>query len=211
MRSRIVLALVARRGAGLWGRPGSALASRAHHCYACGLDQPRGLLDSGGVFVSHARPSVDPLQHSSAIASRGSRVRGAATIGVFLVPWFLATAAAQLLRRLVQHSWLHAFSRGAGPAVVALLVVGARGVTRATYTGRRTVSLRWRLWRWVFGARSTRLQSLQAVRWSGRRAHCLPAVMGRSPVRRPSLGAALLQEIANVRDVSWGLEPVESV
>ena len=62
-------------------------------------------------------------------------MRGAATIGVFLVPWFLATAAAQLLRRLVQHAWLHAFSRGAGPAVVALLVVGARGVIRATYTG----------------------------------------------------------------------------
>jgi chromate transporter len=60
---------------------------------------------------------------------------GAATIGVFLVPWFLATAAAHLLRHLVQHAWLRAFGRGAGPAVVALLVVSAIGVTRATYSG----------------------------------------------------------------------------
>lgn len=70
----------------------------------------------------------------------GYRVAGlagaiAATVGVFLVPWFLATAAAQLLRRLVQHPWLRAFGRGAGPAVVALLVVSAVGVARATYTG----------------------------------------------------------------------------
>jgi chromate transporter len=60
---------------------------------------------------------------------------GAATIGVFLVPWFLATAAAQLLHDLVQHAWVRAFGHGAGPAVVALLVVSAFDVTRATYTG----------------------------------------------------------------------------
>ena len=70
----------------------------------------------------------------------GYRVAGlagavAATLGVFLVPWFLATAAAHLLRRFVQHPRLRAFGRGAGPAVVALLVVSAVGIVRATFTG----------------------------------------------------------------------------
>lgn len=65
----------------------------------------------------------------------GYRVAGiggavAATLGVFLVPWFLATAAAHLLRRAVQHPWLRGFGRGAGPAVTALLVVSALSVTR---------------------------------------------------------------------------------
>lgn len=70
----------------------------------------------------------------------GFRVAGllgaaAATLGVFLIPWFLATAAAQVLRRFVQHPWLRGFGRGAGPAVVALLVVSAVGIVRDTYTG----------------------------------------------------------------------------
>jgi chromate transporter len=70
----------------------------------------------------------------------GYRVSGlagavAATVGVFFVPWFLATAAAHLLRHVVQHPWLRAFGRGAAPAVVALLVVSAVDLTRATYTG----------------------------------------------------------------------------
>lgn len=70
----------------------------------------------------------------------GYRVAGlagavAATVGVFLVPWCLATAAAQVLRRFVQHPHLRGFGRGAGPAVVALLVVSAVGIVRATSTG----------------------------------------------------------------------------
>jgi len=138
-------------------------------------------------------------------------VRGAATIGVFLVPWFLATAAAQLLRRLVQHAWLHAFSRGAGPAVVALLVVGARGVTRATYTGPlygfiALAALALGLWRKIHPF---------AILAGGALVGATSALFagGDGPLSSSSLiaGAALLQEIASVRDVSWGLEPVESV
>jgi len=76
----------------------------------------------------------------------GYRVAGlagalAATVGVFLVPWLLATAAAQLLSHFVQHPWLRAFGRGAGPAVVALLVVSAFGVARATYTSPLYVAI----------------------------------------------------------------------
>jgi chromate transporter len=54
-----------------------------------------------------------------------------ASAGAFLVPWFLATAAAQLLRRVSQSPWLRGFGRGAGPAVVGLLVVTALDVGKA--------------------------------------------------------------------------------
>jgi chromate transporter len=58
----------------------------------------------------------------------GYRVDGlagamAATLGVFLVPWLLATLAAQALQRMVQHPLLRGFGRGAAPAVVGLLGV----------------------------------------------------------------------------------------
>jgi chromate transporter len=55
----------------------------------------------------------------------------AATLGAFLVPWFLATAAAHLLRRVSQSPWLRGFGRGAGPAVVGLLLLTAVDVGKA--------------------------------------------------------------------------------
>jgi chromate transporter len=49
----------------------------------------------------------------------------AATVGIFLMPWALAAAAAHLLRPWMQHPLLYHFGRGAAPAVVGLLVVTA--------------------------------------------------------------------------------------
>lgn len=49
----------------------------------------------------------------------------AATLGVFLMPWLLAAAAARQLQRFLQHPWLRGFGRGAGAAVVGLLGVTA--------------------------------------------------------------------------------------
>jgi len=54
----------------------------------------------------------------------------AATVGVFLMPWVLAAAAAQQLQRVLQHPWLQAFGRGAAPAVVGLLGVTALHLAR---------------------------------------------------------------------------------
>ena len=58
----------------------------------------------------------------------------AATIGVFLMPWALAAAAAQLLRRYMQHPRLAGFGRGAAPAVVGLLGVTALSIARQSLT-----------------------------------------------------------------------------
>ena len=66
------------------------------------------------------------------IGYRADGVLGAvaATVGVFLLPWFLATSAAQLLRRALQNPRLRAFGRGAAPATVGLLGVAALGLAR---------------------------------------------------------------------------------
>lgn len=58
----------------------------------------------------------------------------AASVGVFLLPWILATLAAQQLRRFMQHPWLQGFGRGAGPAVIGLLGVTALGVAQSAFT-----------------------------------------------------------------------------
>jgi chromate transporter len=58
----------------------------------------------------------------------------AATIGVFLMPWFLAAAAAQQLQRFMQHPRLAGFGRGAAPAVVGLLGVTALHLARYSMT-----------------------------------------------------------------------------
>jgi chromate transporter len=58
----------------------------------------------------------------------------AATLGIFLMPWALAAAAAHLLRRWVQHPLLQNFGRGAAPAVVGLLVVTALHLARPAFT-----------------------------------------------------------------------------
>lgn len=74
----------------------------------------------------------------------GYRVAGlagglAAAFGVFLIPWFLATGAARVLRSATQRPWVRAFGRGAAPAVVALLVVSAFDIARASFVGWPTV------------------------------------------------------------------------
>jgi chromate transporter len=58
----------------------------------------------------------------------------AATVGVFLMPWFLAAAAAQQLRRFMQHPRLAGFGRGAAPAVVGLLGVTALSLAKQSFT-----------------------------------------------------------------------------
>lgn len=58
---------------------------------------------------------------------------GAATLGIFLMPWALAAAAAQQLQRFMQHPWLQHFGRGAAPAVVGLLVVTALHLARSAF------------------------------------------------------------------------------
>ena len=76
----------------------------------------------------------------------------AATLGIFLMPWALAAAAAQLLRRWMQHPWLQNFGRGAAPAVVGLLVVTALSLARPSfssgwpYAGIAGVALALALW-----------------------------------------------------------------
>jgi chromate transporter len=68
----------------------------------------------------------------------GYRVAGlmgalSATLGVFLMPWVLAAAAAQQLQRFMQHPWLRSFGLGAAPAVVGLLVVTALDLARHAF------------------------------------------------------------------------------
>ena len=65
----------------------------------------------------------------------------AAACGVFLIPWFLAAGSAQLLRTATQRPWVRAFGRGAAPAVVALLVVSAYDVGRASFVGWPTIAI----------------------------------------------------------------------
>jgi chromate transporter len=58
----------------------------------------------------------------------------AATVGVFLMPWLLAAAAAQQLQRFMQHPRLAGFGRGAAPAVVGLLGVTALSIAKHSFT-----------------------------------------------------------------------------
>jgi chromate transporter len=76
---------------------------------------------------------------------------GVATLGIFLMPWALAAAAAQLLQRFMQHPLLQNFGRGAAPAVVGLLVVTALHLARnafssGVYVGIAGVALGLALW-----------------------------------------------------------------
>jgi chromate transporter len=47
----------------------------------------------------------------------------AATIRVFIVPWFLSAIAAQQIQRYIEHPWLRGFGLGVAPAVIGLLGV----------------------------------------------------------------------------------------
>jgi chromate transporter len=60
---------------------------------------------------------------------------------VFLVPWFLATGSARLLREATQRPWIRAFGRGAAPTVVALLVIVAFDIGRASFIGWPTIAI----------------------------------------------------------------------
>lgn len=70
------------------------------------------------------------------VGYRAAGVSGAvaATVGVFLMPWFLAAAAAQQLQRFMQHPRLAGFGRGAAPAVVGLLGVTALSIAKQSVT-----------------------------------------------------------------------------
>jgi chromate transporter len=65
----------------------------------------------------------------------------AATLGIFLMPWALAAAAAQQLQRFMQHPWLRHFGRGAAPAVVGLLVVTALSLGRNAFVSEVYVGI----------------------------------------------------------------------
>ncbi len=54
----------------------------------------------------------------------------AATIGAFAIPAGLAALAARQVHRFVEHPMLHAFGRGATPAVIGLLGVTALDIGR---------------------------------------------------------------------------------
>lgn len=70
------------------------------------------------------------------IGYRAAGLSGAisATVGVFLMPWLLAAAAAQQLQRFMQHPRLAGFGRGASPAVVGLLGVTALSIAKHSFT-----------------------------------------------------------------------------
>ena len=74
---------------------------------------------------------------------RAAGIAGAcvATLGIFLMPWALAAAAAQLLQRFMQHPWLQRFGRGAAPAVVGLLVVTALHLGRNAFSSEVHVGI----------------------------------------------------------------------
>jgi chromate transporter len=59
---------------------------------------------------------------------------GVATLGVFVMPWALAAAAARQLRAYMRHPRLRAFGRGAAPAVIGLLVVTVVSLARSGLT-----------------------------------------------------------------------------
>jgi chromate transporter len=73
---------------------------------------------------------------ATCIGYRAAGLRGAvaATVGVFLMPWVLAAAAAQQRHRFMQHPRLAGLGRGAVPAVVGLLGVTALSIARQSFT-----------------------------------------------------------------------------
>ena len=74
--------------------------------------------------IGFAYITPGPILITSAfIGYRAAGFLGAmvATVGVFLIPWFLSALAAQQVQRYIQHPWLQGFGLGAAPAVIGLL------------------------------------------------------------------------------------------
>ena len=74
--------------------------------------------------IGFAYITPGPILITSAfIGYRAAGVLGsvAATVGVFLIPWFVSVLASHQVRRYIQHPWLQGFGLGAAPAVIGLL------------------------------------------------------------------------------------------
>jgi chromate transporter len=67
--------------------------------------------------------------------AQGTAGAVAATLGVFSVPWFLATAAARPLRAAARRGCLRGFARGVQAASVGLLGVTALALARNAWAG----------------------------------------------------------------------------
>jgi chromate transporter len=105
------------------------------------------------VRLCDARPRVD-YRHVFGYRAAGLSGAFAATLGVFLMPWLLAAAAAQQIQRFMQHPRLAGFGRGATPAVAGLLGVTALSIAKHSFMHRgyaliAVIALMLALWRKV--------------------------------------------------------------
>lgn len=99
-----------------------------------------GWVDADGFAAALGSSYVMPGPILTMATFIGYRVDGlpgamAATLGVFLMPWLLASSAAWLLNPYLQRRWLRAFGGGAGAAVIGLQLVTAYDLARHAFTG----------------------------------------------------------------------------
>jgi chromate transporter len=99
-----------------------------------------GWVDADGFAAALGSSYVMPGPILMMATFIGYRVDGlpgamAATLGVFLMPWLIASSAAWLLNPYLQSRWLLAFGGGAGAAVVGLQLVTAYDLARDAFTG----------------------------------------------------------------------------
>ena len=88
--------------------------------------------------IGFAYVTPGPILITSAfIGYRAGGFSGAlvATVGVFLVPWFLSVLAAHQVQRYIQHPWLQGFGLGASPAVIGLLGITVFTLGRYAFDG----------------------------------------------------------------------------
>ena len=79
----------------------------------------------GDHWVPAVMKGVARNAFTAGLATIGTGVGTAATVGAFLMPWILATAMAQQVARFAEHPLLRAFATAAAPATVGLLGVTA--------------------------------------------------------------------------------------